>query len=682
MLAGAVGPSVGGNGVESTPTPTVDTTDSTYDFAVSNNTTATADVNLSDARVQRGVDGSRGYLMSQFSDGHWFANLSYRNESGPRSVRLTLNYALMLELVNGSEQNQRKALSYALSQRSADGGWNDSAANYAGLLLLREAYPDEHPDVVADIEREIEAKNMTLQPFAGKTFLNASFLTRVYYLELSERYNRSELFDTEAVRGGSENVARMTPAFEDDFDPDKRFMVPYTVIGSMATSIFVAEIRNNTTEDAEDRRKLAAKIILGRQGHDGNWEVTQGGVRAITALALQNYTTENRTVSKGLGALGRMQRVNGRLPPFAMSVTDTADAHRTLLRTGVPKDNETLRRAAQWLLDARTTGQNGSNPAPAVMFRKYHGAGWGLVPSAYSDWDDTALAVDALNAYDHRLTNRSVQFLFRVQNSDGSWTTYTTDFSPLTDRERKRAIDMVGRETYRGLFVDPEANAVTAHALTAVGEHGYTVQNNESVRRSVEYLLANRSDNGLWGTAWYNDYTYGTAAVLLAFDDVRVNMSRPEVQQSAQTLIEKQNADGGWGEEWTREESDYHRWTESSVEQTAWAVQALLAAGVSPNHPAVRGGVDYLLDHQRADGSWKVRPAFKLGGGVPTYRNPVLTQTGALLALTMYAEEKDVPTAPDEKSSPVSEATTPELLVPVVSVATLVAGVLLRRRRW
>ncbi|ERH11897.1 MAG: hypothetical protein J07HB67_00908, partial [halophilic archaeon J07HB67] len=59
-----------------------------------------------------------------------------------------------------------------------------------------------------------------------------------------------------------------------------------------------------------------------------------------------------------------------------------------------------------------------------------------MTPSAYSDWDDTALAVDALNEYDHRLTNRSVSFLFRVQNGDGSWTAYTTDFDPLTADER------------------------------------------------------------------------------------------------------------------------------------------------------------------------------------------------------------------------------------------------------
>ncbi|WP_248905695.1 prenyltransferase/squalene oxidase repeat-containing protein [Halocatena marina] len=673
VIAGAAGCGVCSDDV--TQSSVLSSEDSSEDT-----TRTTAGMNVSENRIQTAVNDSRAHLLSQASNDHWFANLSYRNETAPRSVRITLNYALMLELINGSEQSQRKALSYALSQRSSNGGWNDTTANYAALLLLRQAFSGAHQEVISDIKREIEDENMTLHPFEGETFLNASFLTRLYYLKLSDRYDRSELFDTESVNGGAENIANMTPAFEDGFDPDKRFIVTYAVLGSMTTSIFMAEINNNETEAANDRRKLAEQIILGRQGHDGNWEVTQGGVRALTALAVQNYTTENRTVEKGLDALQRMQRDNGRLPPFAMSVTDTADAHRTLHRTGVSKDNETLRRAAQWLLDVRTTAPNGSNPAPAILFRTHHGAGWGLVPTTYSDWDDTALAIDALNVYDDRLTNRSVQFLFAVQNSDGSWGAYMTDFAPLSDRERQRAIDEIGRDAYEGLFIDPEAHAVSAHALTAVGEAGYTVENNESVRHAVEYLIENNQPNGLWGSAWYSDYAYGTSAVLLAFEEIGVNMSRPEVQQATRALIEKQNSDGGWGEHWTPDDSDYHRWGSSTVEQTAWAVQALLAAEVSPDHPAVRRGVDYILDHQRSDGSWTPHAAFKLGSGVPTYRNPVLTQTSGLLALTMYAESKDISTAPNEtKSGLLSRVVVLEVLVPIVSLVALLGGFFIRR---
>lgn len=38
--------------------------------------------------------------------------------------------------------------------------------------------------------------------------------------------------------------------------------------------------------------------------------------------------------------------------------------------------------------------------------------------------------------------------------------------------------------------------------------------------------------------------------------------------------------------------------------QTAWAVLALLAAGLH-GHDSVRRGVDYLLQCQQADGSWQ-----------------------------------------------------------------------------
>ena len=45
---------------------------------------------------------------------------------------------------------------------------------------------------------------------------------------------------------------------------------------------------------------------------------------------------------------------------------------------------------------------------------------------------------------------------------------------------------------------------------------------------------------------------------------------------------------------------------ESTPSQTAWAIMALLAAGVSDSLNVVRG-INFLLRHQREDGTWHER---------------------------------------------------------------------------
>ena len=60
---------------------------------------------------------------------------------------------------------------------------------------------------------------------------------------------------------------------------------------------------------------------------------------------------------------------------------------------------------------------------------------------------------------------------------------------------------------------------------------------------------------------------------------------------------------------------------DSTASQTSWALVGLLVAGgtghVSAGHESVRKGLEFLIDHQREDGTWD-EPQFT-GCGFPGY---------------------------------------------------------------
>lgn len=81
-------------------------------------------------------------------------------------------------------------------------------------------------------------------------------------------------------------------------------------------------------------------------------------------------------------------------------------------------------------------------------------------------------------------------------------------------------------------------------------------------------------------------------------------------------LIAKQNSDGGWG---------YHPAAPSAVETTAWALAALLSSRPTPPPVEVCAQArDWLLQAQRADGSWPPFPGQPQGCWVTSVASQTL----------------------------------------------------------
>ena len=109
-----------------------------------------------------------------------------------------------------------------------------------------------------------------------------------------------------------------------------------------------------------------------------------------------------------------------------------------------------------------------------------------------------------------------------------------------------------------------------------------------------------------------------TAMVLLALSEVRAVRSRgaaaPLPSAALNWLLAMQSSDGGWAafdvdNNWEFLSqvpfADHNAMLDPTCPDiTGRVLEALAAHGVDRSHPAVRRGVDYLVEHQEPDGSW------------------------------------------------------------------------------
>src|SRR5262245_29543286 len=323
-------------------------------------------------------------------------------------------------------------------------------------------------------------------------------------------------------------------------------------------------------------------------------------------------------------------------------VWDTVLAMIALADAGLPADHPALAKAADWLLAEEITGPGDWQ----VRRPELAPGGWAFEfdNDIYPDIDDTAEVVLALRRArcaagedaSAAAVRGGVRWMTGMQSRDGGWGAFDAD-NTSTLVTKLPFCDF-------GAVVDPPSADVTAHVVEALAAEG--LAGSRAARRGVVWLLRAQESDGSWFGRWGANYVYGTGAVVPALIAAGVKPDKPAIRRAVAWLEEHQNPDGGWGEDMrSYDEPALAGRGESTASQTAWALLALLAAeqgadagtgradgaagrgegaGLSRAHgapgpdttpwpgapdarqggAAIERGIRWLVDHQRADGTW------------------------------------------------------------------------------
>jgi squalene-hopene/tetraprenyl-beta-curcumene cyclase len=345
----------------------------------------------------------------------------------------------------------------------------------------------------------------------------------------------------------------------------------------------------------------AERWILDRQELDGSW----GGIQppwvwSLVALVCRGHDLRSPYLRRGLDGWKRFLVEDGdRLRPEACQspVWDTGLAVLALRAAGVPPDEPALARAGEWLLreEVRARGDW------AVRVPGVEPGGWAFEydNDLYPDVDDAAVVAIGLNelGLGRPAVKRACDWIAAMQSANGGWGAFDKDNTAYWLYEIP-FFDF-------GAVIDPPSVDVSAHAIELLAkEPGYE----ETVRRGVDYLLAEQEPDGSFFGRWGVNYVYGTGAALPALEAAGFRADHPVMRRAVAWLEQHRNADGGFGEDCrSYDEGDAGRaWRGrgvSSPSQTAWALLGLVAAGAAGSESATRAAA-WLADAQRADGDW------------------------------------------------------------------------------
>ncbi|WP_413812084.1 prenyltransferase/squalene oxidase repeat-containing protein [Streptomyces sp. OE57] len=250
-------------------------------------------------------------------------------------------------------------------------------------------------------------------------------------------------------------------------------------------------------------------------------------------------------------------------------------------------------------------------------------------PMALETAESSAILLRLPGGADDRHVRAGLAWLTATQDAAGSWSLAVRNSKP------------------GGFGPCPQMTAKVVGALLDSGAGA----DDPRVVRAVRWLTGRQRPDGSYEAMWYRGGTPGTAAALEALSRAgRTEEHHRAAARARDWLLRTRHPDGSWS---TGERTGPGTTRRGTVEETAWALRGLLAAGLSPTDPVLAAAARWLVDAQRADGGWTPAPVNEYIRGCARYADDGIAAGLAVRALAHYrsAEVAEVVEATRESGS-------------------------------
>ncbi|KAL8716522.1 MAG: hypothetical protein Q9225_006159, partial [Loekoesia sp. 1 TL-2023] len=200
----------------------------------------------------------------------------------------------------------------------------------------------------------------------------------------------------------------------------------------------------------------------------------------------------------------------------------------------------------------------------------------------------------------------AIDTLLTMQNRSGGFASY----EPIRGSEYMEylnAAEVFGRIMVEYDYPECTTAVVTALSLfTRVHDPQYRSDEIRNViDRAVSWILKDQRADGSWYGSWGICFTYAGMFALESLASVgRTYSNDDRVALACKFFLERQMADGGWGESYkSSSTSVYTQHAKSQVVQTCWVIIALLEAQYPEREP-IEKAVKMVMNRQLEDGSF------------------------------------------------------------------------------
>ncbi|MFF2481866.1 prenyltransferase/squalene oxidase repeat-containing protein [Paenibacillus sp. NPDC058071] len=365
--------------------------------------------------------------------------------------------------------------------------------------------------------------------------------------------------------------------------------------------------------DAAKRRAL--QFLFDRMEPNGTL-LTYSTATMLMMLALlsQNYSPSSPVITNmSAGIRSLLCHGQPHIQVASSEVWDTALLASAMRSSGLQPNTAPLERAGAYL-QARQQWRRGDWARRAPNAEP---GGWGFsdVNTLYPDVDDSAAALRAIRPYADRSSSQQEDWQRGL-----SWVLAMRNKDggwPAFEREGDPLpIQFFAFEGAKDIALDPSTPDLTGRTLLfLVQELGVSV-NNSWIERTVQWLLSQQRPDGSWYGRWGICYVHGTGAVVQALLAAGVADDHPAIRKAVKWLTRIQNEDGGWGESCLSDKKRvYIPLGVSTISQTAWALDALTAALPKPTKELEKGvqALLSLLERGARDPAY----TYPTGSGLP-----------------------------------------------------------------